>query len=149
MLSCAEPDSLTATYDVQDIDFEIISVTKEMDLRLKSTQDMMIEKLEERGDALWHSSPCTGGCGWQRVNMTLGASTRAKVKQHWKLFKQLWVAFVRVAEIVIPRGVSVCIEWPRSCAYWHDKAVKKFLENGTSNRPPSMDACTVSSLTNR
>ena len=100
-----------------------------MDLLAPTTQRMITDQLRGPGDALWHSSPCTGGCGWQRINMTLGESTRQKVLNHWSLFRKLWTAFENVANIAIERGVSVFIEWPKSCAYWHDKQVTRFLTN--------------------
>ena len=78
-------------------------------------------------DILWHSQPCTGGCPWQKYNMRKGESTREKIKDHYKLFRDIWKAFTEIAEIAIKRGAMVIIEWPKGCAYWNNMKVKNFL----------------------
>ena len=106
---------------------EVEEITEKDDLRRGETQSRVCSLLDCKGDALLYSAPCTGGSGWQKINWTLGDGTRIKIARHWKLFRELWSALVIIAESLIPKGVIILIEWPRGCAYWHDKAVQKFL----------------------
>ena len=56
-----------------------------------------------------------------------------RLKGHWKLFRQLWRAFVRIARHVLNAHGLVAIEWPHRCKYWRDSRVAKFLrDNGFS-----------------
>ena len=78
---------------------------------------------------LWASIPCTGGSSWQHVNLARhGKSTRKKVLQHRKTFREIWKCFEVVADECISSGGKIAIEWHRSCLYWHFKPVKKFIE---------------------
>ena len=76
---------------------------------------------------LWASMPCTGGSPWQFVNQYLGHGLE-NYKQHWKLFHKLWNNFVPAAKRLIEDGNAVVIEWPKACAYWREKKVKKFIK---------------------
>ena len=51
----------------------------------------------------------------------------AKVRKHWKLFKELWDVFIVIADRVIAAGGEVIIEWPRGCRYWQWNFVTAFL----------------------
>ena len=42
--------------------------------------------------------------------------------------KKLWTSFEVVAYHVLRTGGRVAIEWPASCAYWHDKRVRAFVK---------------------
>ena len=79
-------------------------------------------------DALFNSSPCTGGSTLQFLNIAQwGESAIKKMKGHYKLFRKLWAAFEEVAEHAIALGAAVFIEWPRYNRYWKEKCVRKFL----------------------
>ena len=77
---------------------------------------------------LFGALPCTGGSQWQRLNWHRGdAVTRRKIMGHRKVFRVLWRNFVIVAERCFALGGGVAFEWPRSCAYCHDRSVKAFI----------------------
>ena len=76
---------------------------------------------------LWSAIPCAGGSQWQVVNKARYGPT-AKLQGHWKLFRQLWRAFQRIAGPALSNGGFVCNEWALRCAYWHDERVVHFLK---------------------
>eukprot|EP00974_Lingulodinium_polyedra_P053091 5102798-Lingulodinium_polyedra.AAC.1 len=49
-------------------------ITKEGDFAKPATCDQVAEKLTGPYDALFYSSPCTGGCLWQRINRAKAVS---------------------------------------------------------------------------
>ena len=58
-------------------------------------------------DALFNSSPCTGGSTLQFLNIAQwGESAIKKIKGHYKLFRKLWAAFEEVAEHAIALGAA-------------------------------------------
>ena len=78
---------------------------------------------------LFGALPCTGGSQWQRLNLHRGnAATRRKILDHRKVFRVLWRNFVTVAERCVALGGGVAFEWPRTCAYWHNRSVRAFIE---------------------
>ena len=64
---------------------------------------------------------------WQNINLKKYPGMANKLKKHWKLFRELWASFEIVAEHAINVGAAVCLEWPKSNAYWKVDVVKKFL----------------------
>ena len=42
--------------------------------------------------------------------------------------KNLWASFEIIAHHVLASGGRIAIEWPASCAYWHDKRVRAFVK---------------------
>ena len=78
---------------------------------------------------LFGALPCTGGSQWQRLNWHRGnADTRRKILEHRKTFRVLWKNFVIAAEQCAALGGGIAFEWPRSCAYWHDRSVRSFIK---------------------
>ena len=49
------------------------------------------------------------------------------MKAHRKLFRKLWKAFVRAADLVKEAQGNISMEWPSRCAYWRDACVRAFL----------------------
>ena len=76
---------------------------------------------------LWASIPCTGGSPWARVNATKGASTRKLLAKRVRDFKNIWRAFESVVAVAAQRGAIITIEWPRECAYWSYREVKRLM----------------------
>ena len=76
---------------------------------------------------LWASTPCTGGCPYQRLQARDPVYRRGRLAQHWKLHRRLWKTFVELTSCVH----AWAVEWPRSCAYWSWRQTEKFL----SSRP--------------
>ncbi len=123
--ACCEPDNELARVKSEH---SVIDITVDLDFTSDKGQRLALDNLNDRGDLLWFASPCTGGCPWNiGVNAKLGEETRAKLDAHWVLFRKLWGSFVKVAEIALERGCSVCIEWPKACAYWKQDRVERFI----------------------
>ena len=76
---------------------------------------------------LWASTPCTGGCPYQRLHARDPVYRRGRLAQHWRLHRKLWKTFVALTCFVH----AWAVEWPRSCAYWSWRQTEKFL----SSRP--------------
>ena len=76
---------------------------------------------------LFSAMPCAGGSPWQYINLKK-PGVAAKVRKHWKLFKELWTVFVWAAEKVLGVGGEVVIEWPKGCRYWQWPMVQKYLQ---------------------
>ena len=76
---------------------------------------------------LWASTPCTGGCPYQRLHARDPVYRRGRLAQHWRLHRKLWKTFVELTGFVH----AWAVEWPRSCAYWSWHQTEKFL----SSRP--------------
>ena len=72
---------------------------------------------------LWSSTPCTGGCPYQRLHARSLTYRRGRLAQHWRLHRRLWKAFVELSGCVH----AWAIEWPRSCAYWSWRQTQSFL----------------------
>ena len=62
----------------------------------------------------------------QNINIARHGITD-RLKSHWKLFDQLWAAFVPVAKAVLAVQGLVAVEWPNRCKYWRDSRVLRFL----------------------
>ena len=109
----------------------VIRVTKEVD----ATDAAQIANLLELVDnatqlglpvAVSGSIPCTGGSQLQQVNIARFGVTE-KLREHWRVFRQLWRALEIIARRVMRSHGLVAIEWPLRCAYWRDGRVLRFL----------------------
>ena len=76
---------------------------------------------------LFGSLPCMGGSPYQRMNWYRGATTRTKIRGHWRLFRCLWRSFRQVANACLANGGHIAIEWPKSCLYWRNRSVRADL----------------------
>ena len=59
-------------------------------------------------------------------------AAREKVKRHRSMYKRILSAFVDLVNSLELAKPLIAIEWPRSCTYWNDTAVDKFVTR--SNR---------------
>ena len=72
------------------------------------------------------SMPCVGGCMFNvGINWAKGKSTD-RIIGHWKLFRKLWKQYERLCD-ELPFIIPTILEWPRSNAYWKERAVIKRL----------------------
>ena len=71
--------------------------------------------------------PCTGGSPYQRLNWKVGPKTRGMIRRHWAIFRALWRHFEIVAQTCLDNGGQIAIEWPKACAYWRLRYVKRAL----------------------
>ena len=77
---------------------------------------------------MWVSTPCTGGCPWQRINrLRSNSDTLRKIEQHSQLHDRLWSAAKEVITHALSRGCTVFVEWPDSCDYCRDPDVSSFM----------------------
>ena len=77
---------------------------------------------------LFGSMPCIGGSVLQQTNWGRGEATRARIREHWRKFRQIWRNFTKVAAACRANGGRIAIEWPRRCEYWHWPMVRRFLK---------------------
>eukprot|EP00974_Lingulodinium_polyedra_P069251 6704357-Lingulodinium_polyedra.AAC.1 len=73
-------------------------ITTEDDFTVPAICDQVMEKLTGPCDALFYSSPCTGGCPWQRINRAKAVSRGCvdliqKLDEHVNLHRRLWSPF--------------------------------------------------------
>jgi hypothetical protein len=109
---------------------KVVRITEEIDARSPLAMKLMLETINATPGhqlLLFSAMPCTGGSPWQYLNIKK-PGVAAKVRKHWKLFKELWEVFVVVAEKVLKIGGEVVIEWPRGCRYWQWNFVISFLK---------------------
>ena len=108
---------------------EVIRITEEDDFTTDKGRAKALTAVRKYGvDTLvWISIPCTGGSPWQNLNKKR-KSGLVRLRQHHKLFKQLWLSAVEVAHEVRNVGGRVAIEWPRNCAYWRWNCVRKLAK---------------------
>ena len=76
---------------------------------------------------IWSAFPCTGGSPWQNINKRQPGGM-ARLKKHLDLFDKRWKDFVRFVNWLSrgPRRWTLCMEWPRNCAYWRRPEVVDF-----------------------
>ena len=126
--ACCGPQSVLSQPQNMAKDFICTRITEADDFTTREGQQIALDRLRGPGDVLWYSAPCTGGCSFQRINLARGNdSTIEKITAHRLLFRRLWNAFERVATIAMKRGATIVVEWPKSCQYWNDTQVKRFL----------------------
>ena len=125
--ACCEDKSTLSAVTQWSEGCSVIKITESDDFTSPKGRSKALLNLKTSADALWFSSPCTGGSSWQRVNRAKGQQTANLIDGYWKEFRKLWTAFELVATHAIARQCMVFVEWPRGCAYWHDERVQKFL----------------------
>ena len=94
---------------------EVVRITERVDGRSGLARKIIQETVNQSSGynlMLFSAMPCTGGSPWQYINLKK-PGVAAKVRKHWKLFKELWTVFVWAAELVIGAGGEVVLEWPR------------------------------------
>ena len=128
---CCEQDSMMGRASGASKGCEVIRLTIEDDLTSKSGLDKALRAVSDPllgpNTMLWGSIPCTGGCPWQRINVTRGEATEAKIREHWSVFDSLWENFVKVADRCLSKGGCVSMEWPQQCMYWKLDRVAEFI----------------------
>ena len=133
---CCSPESkLGNPSNFADNNCKVIRYTEEDDMRTdagkcKALSD--IKAFKGKHISLWSSIPCTGGSPWQYVNEAI-FYRKGDVRSLRRLrglrtdFRLFWWNFREIAEAVLAKGGTVCIEWPSSCQYWRDTQVREFL----------------------
>ena len=124
---CTNPGSLMSRPIQSSRGCIVIPIVRNIDWCFKGSYDICIRNFTGSHSALWFSSPCTGGSMWPHINLHRGSSTVAPILSHWAEFHRLWKRFEEIAEIVIPKGVAMFIEWPVGCRYWANTRVARFL----------------------
>ena len=128
----------------------VIRITQDDDILSHATRKRVVDEVKHvrsignKGSIpvlLWASIPCTGGTAWSHINMNHDTA-KEKVKRHRSIYKRIWSAFVDLVNSMEFAKPLIAIEWPRSCTYWDDKAVDKFVirNNMTSVK---FDGCAV------
>ena len=88
---------------------KVVRVTEKLDARSSISMTLMMEVVNSTPGhqlLLFSAMPCAGGSPWQYLNIKK-PGVAAKVRKHWKLFKELWEVFVAVAERVLSVGGEV------------------------------------------
>ena len=88
---------------------EVVRITEKLDGRSELAKKLMndtINSVPGYSLLLFSAMPCTGGSPWQYLNIKK-PGVAAKVRRHWKLFRELWVNFTWAAEKVLEAGVKL------------------------------------------
>ena len=128
----------------------VIRITQDDDILSHATRKRVVDEVKHIRSIgnkgfipvlLWASIPCTGGTAWSHINMNHDTA-KEKVKRHRSIYKRIWSAFVDLVNSMEFAKPLIAIDWPRSCTYWDDKAVDKFVirNNMTSVK---FDGCAV------
>ena len=130
---CTNPGSLMPRLTPSSKGCTVTPIDNNIDWCSQASFNTCMKNLTGSNNALWFSSPCTGGSMWScppsgLCNMHRGSSTVALILSHWAEFHRLWKRFEAVAKIVTPLGVAMFIEWPRGCRYWANTRVARFLK---------------------
>ena len=79
---------------------------------------------------LWYSSPCAAGCGYNRPggpNWKRGPATQRKILGRWKVHKQMWNGWVRLAAHAHERSATLTVEWAHDSSLHRQTAVARFM----------------------
>ena len=131
---CCSEDSLLGRVDgPYGSDCHVVRVTEKMDLNSYKTRRDLLEVAKgyaKRGVPIlvWVSLPCTGGCTWTFVNLTIPQNA-PNVYEEKRKFLKLWSSFVNLSTGLDCCPVHYALEWPRGCTYWDMKRVQKWLDN--------------------
>ena len=107
-------------------DCDCIRITESVDATSEEGLQTCLKTAARPNTLVWAAIPCTGGSAWQHVNKRF-PTARKKIRAHRALFKKLWCRFEAVARVAREHGNKLAIEWPRACAYWRSKSVKRFI----------------------
>ena len=117
---CCEHDSMLTKVACR-WRWDAYRVTQYVDFCSQETLDWVVSVIHSKTVA-WYSSPCTGGSQLQRINALKGKRARQKIRAHKLAFARMWRCFCVVVRRAIEVGALICIEWPKSCEYWHENA---------------------------
>ena len=120
---CAGPQSALCTKADWTTNCDLVRITAKEDLRKRETVNYIISRLEGPNDAVWFALPCTGGSTLTYVNWSKGnETTRDKIREHRRVFWQLWAMASKIIKHAVKVNALVCFEWPKDCMYWkyHD-----------------------------
>ena len=124
--------------------FGVLTVTERDDGRRPETVTAIkgvIASALERGVCvfLWSSTPCTGGCPYQRMHLQKqGSAYKGHLNGLWDCHKRLWSNFVSLTKYT--HGWA--IEWPARCAYWSWGQTQSFLRTSRATLYDCrVDAC--------
>ena len=113
----------------------VIRITQDDDILSHATRKRVIDEeksVRTMGNkatipvSIWASVPCTGGTAWSHINMNHDTA-KEKVKRHRSICNRIWSAFVDLVNSMEFAKPLIAIEWPRSCTYWNETAVDKFV----------------------
>ena len=128
---CSHESKLGDTSRRSAVGCHVIRITQDDDILSHATRKRVVDEVKRirsignKGSIpvlLWASIPCTGGTAWSHISMNRDTANE-KVKRHRSIYKRIWSAFVGLVNSM----ELIAIEWPRSCTYWNEKAVDKFI----------------------
>ena len=107
--------------------------TLEDDVTTNQGSYKAIEAVRSENGLLWASISCTGGSPWQNINAKKPGGPD-KIKEHKRLFNEIWTSFKIVANECRKHGGRIAIEWPKGCEYWLTKHVKQYIHDLKLNK---------------
>ena len=108
----------------------VVTVTESDDARRADTvaalKSLCVEAIRQNMRVyLWSSTPCTGGCPYQRMWLQNGGEAqRARVSSLLDTHRKLWKSLLSL----VPFVHAWSIEWPWRCQYWTWNQTRSFLE---------------------
>ena len=106
----------------------VLTVTASDDGTKKGTYEALLEVFREARNRglrvfFWSSTPCTGGCPYQRLNLNrYGTEYQKHLDGLWTVHRKLW----SVVKTMCNLSDQWAVEWPARCAYW--KQTESFFE---------------------
>ncbi|OLP81547.1 Retrovirus-related Pol polyprotein from transposon TNT 1-94 [Symbiodinium microadriaticum] len=106
----------------------VLTATASDDGTKKGTYETLLEVFREARNRglrvfFWSSTPCTGGCPYQRLNLNrYGTEYQKHLDGLWTVHRKLW----SVVKTMRNLSDHWAVEWPARCAYW--KQTESFFE---------------------
>eukprot|EP00972_Heterocapsa_arctica_P000427 60632-Heterocapsa_arctica.AAC.1 len=72
---------------------------------------MAMEAVKRPNCLLWVAIPCTGGSPWMHNNK-MKPGGEENLRQHHKLFQDIWILFLKIAKVCRAHGGNIAFEWP-------------------------------------
>jgi hypothetical protein len=91
----------------------VVRLAEEEDVATPKGLSIALEAIDGPCTMLWGSIPCIGGCPWQKINRKRPGG-EARLRKHFATIKEIWEAFVKVAQVVVRAGASVAFEGPKT-----------------------------------
>ena len=121
----------------------VLTVTASDDGTKKETCEDLLRVFKEARDRgprvfFWSSTPCTGGCPYQRLNLSrYGTEYQKHLDGLWAVHRKLWA----VVKIMSNLSDHWAVEWPARCAYW--KQTESCTPHTLMAVPPGFSETTV------
>ena len=103
----------------------VVSITKEIPIQLCCrvlSRKLHQLRLEKKPCGMWLSPPCSGGVPFWIL--CLNREEVSLSQKHWKIFEEMLDSL----GIPLKSCVFIALELPKSCKFWNEARVQRFIE---------------------